>query len=35
VKWGDAARERFMLRNDPDIEAAVTYFPRLPILLPR
>ena len=35
VKWGDAARDRFMLRNDPDIQSALTYFPRLPTLLPR
>jgi carboxyl-terminal processing protease len=35
VKWGDAARDRFILRNDPDIQAALTYFPRLPTLLPR
>ena len=35
VKWGDTARDRFMLRNDPDIQAALTYFPRLPTLLPR
>lgn len=35
VKWGDAARERFMLHNDPDIQAALTYFPKLPSLLSR
>jgi len=33
VKWGSEVRERFVVLNDPDIRAAVTYFPRLAALL--
>jgi len=33
VKWGSEVRERLILANDPDIRAAVTYFPRLAELL--
>jgi len=33
VKWGTDAYERFMLRNDPDVRAALSYFPNLPELL--
>jgi carboxyl-terminal processing protease len=33
VRWGPDARDEFLVRNDPDIRAAVAYFPRLPQLL--
>lgn len=33
VRWGTDALEEFRLRNDPDIAAALTLFPRLPALL--
>jgi carboxyl-terminal processing protease len=33
VKWGAEGRERFTVHNDPDIRAALAYFPRLAELL--
>jgi carboxyl-terminal processing protease len=33
VRWGQEGIEEFVVRNDPDIQAAVTYFPRLGELL--
>jgi hypothetical protein len=33
VRWGTEAREEFLLRNDQDVQAALTYFPRLKELL--
>jgi carboxyl-terminal processing protease len=33
VRWGPDARVEFLVRNDPDVRAAVEYFPRLPELL--
>jgi carboxyl-terminal processing protease len=33
VRWGPDAREEFVLRNDPDVQAALAHFPRLPQLL--
>jgi carboxyl-terminal processing protease len=33
VRWGEDALEEFLLRVSPDVQAAVTYFPRLPALL--
>ncbi len=33
VRWGRAAAEEMMLRNDPDIRAAMGYWDRLPTLL--
>lgn len=33
VRWGTEAREEFLVRNDQDVQAALTYFPRLKGLL--
>jgi hypothetical protein len=33
VRWGPDARDEFRVHNDPDIRAAVGYFPQLPDLL--
>jgi len=33
VRWSPSAGDELRIRNDPDIEAAVTYFPRLSDLL--
>ena len=33
VRWGSEARERFLLHNDADVQAAVPLFARLPELL--
>lgn len=33
VRWGQDALEEFLLRHDPDIQAAIGYFPRLAALL--
>ncbi|MEO8140400.1 MAG: S41 family peptidase [Gemmatimonadota bacterium] len=33
VRWGDDAGDEFMLHNDPDIQAAMGYWDRLPALL--
>jgi carboxyl-terminal processing protease len=33
VRWGPDAREQFLVHNDPDIRAALAYFPRLPDFL--
>jgi carboxyl-terminal processing protease len=33
VRWGQDALDEFHVRNDPDIQAAVSYFPRLAELL--
>jgi carboxyl-terminal processing protease len=33
VRWGEDAFQEFLLRASPDVQAAVTYFPRLPALL--
>ncbi|MBX6363460.1 MAG: hypothetical protein IRZ00_06300 [Gemmatimonadetes bacterium] len=35
VRWGAAARDELMLRNDPDVQAALASFPRLSALLGR
>src|SRR2546422_2274088 len=33
VNWGPDVYEQFLLRNDPDVRAALGYFPRLRELL--
>lgn len=33
VRWGADARDEFLVRNDPDVRAALDYFPRLGQLL--
>ncbi|HXF96517.1 MAG TPA: S41 family peptidase, partial [Gemmatimonadales bacterium] len=33
VRWGPEAREEFLVRNDPDVQAALAHFPRLAELL--
>jgi carboxyl-terminal processing protease len=33
VRWGLDARDQFLVHNDPDIRAALGYFPQLPDLL--
>jgi hypothetical protein len=33
VRWGADARDEFLVRNDPDVHAALDYFPRLGQLL--
>jgi carboxyl-terminal processing protease len=33
VRWGSDALEDFLLKSDPDVQAALTYFPRLTELL--
>lgn len=33
MRWGTDARDEFIVRNDPDVRAALDSFPRLPQLL--
>ena len=33
VRWGTDARDEFIVRNDPNVRAALDYFPRLVQLL--
>jgi hypothetical protein len=32
-RWGPEAAEELSLRNDPDIQTALTYFPSIPKLM--